>query len=47
MTDTDTDFREDVKRAVRRNDPDPETLRSVAADFEELAERFEATDDVL
>ena len=47
MTDTDTDFREDVKRAIRRNDPDPETLRAVATDFEELADRFEATDDVL
>ena len=47
MTDSDTDFREDVKRAIRRNDPDPETLRAVAADFEKLADRFEATDEVL
>ena len=47
MTDTDTDFREDIKRAVRRNDPDPDTLRAVAADFEALADRFEATDEVL
>ena len=47
MSDSDTDFREDIKRAVRRNDPDPETLRAVAADFEELADRFEVTGEVL
>jgi hypothetical protein len=47
MSDTDTDFREDVKRVVRRHDPGPETLRAVAEDLEVLADRFEATDDVL
>lgn len=47
MTDTDTEFREDVRRAIRAHDPDPETLRSLAGDLEALAERFEQTDDVI
>lgn len=46
MTD-DPSFSEDVKRIVRRHDPDPDTLRAVASGLEELADRYEATDDVL
>lgn len=37
MTDTDTDFREGVKRAVRRNDPDPDTLTAAPEHLASLA----------
>ena len=42
-----TEFREELKRTVRRTDPSPEQLRSAAGDLERLADRFEATEDVL
>lgn len=41
------EFREDVKAAVRKNDPSAEDLRTLAADLERLAEKFETTDAVL
>lgn len=45
--DTDTELREDVRAVVRKHDPDPSELRALASDLETLAERFEATDEVL
>ena len=42
-----TEFREEVRRAVRRHDPSPDELRTLADGLEELADRFEATDDLL
>lgn len=44
---TNEELREDVKAALRRHDPDADALRTLAGDFEELAERYEAQDDVL
>lgn len=43
----DAELREDLRAVVRRHDPDAETLREVAADLEQLADRFEATTEVL
>lgn len=43
----DTEFREELKRAVRLTDPSAEELRSAATDLETLADRFEATEDTL
>lgn len=41
------DFRADIREAVRRHDPDPEELRSLASDLEERADRVELTDEVI
>jgi hypothetical protein len=40
MTDN-TEFREDLKRTVRTNDPDPDELRAAAAYLEQTAERWD------
>lgn len=47
MPDGDTEFRDDVKAAIRRHDPDAADLRALAADLEELAERYDRLDDAL
>lgn len=46
MTD-DAEFRDELKRVVRKHDPDASELRKVCEDLSELADRFEATEDVL
>ena len=43
----DTELREEIKAVIRRHDPDAETLRELSSDLETLAERFEATSEVL
>ncbi|WP_165874972.1 hypothetical protein [Natrarchaeobius oligotrophus] len=43
----DVEFREEIRRVVRRNDPEPDELRDLAADLEKLADRYEATSEVL
>ena len=43
----DTDFREDVKTAIKRNDPDADALRALGDSLYELADRYETTDEVL
>ena len=43
----DTEFREELKRTVRKCDPSPDELRSAAAGLEELADKWEDTEDVL
>ena len=40
-----TEFREELKRVVRTNDPAPDELRAAAAYLETRAERWEAMDD--
>jgi hypothetical protein len=40
-----TEFREELKRVVRTNDPAPDELRAAAAYLEATAERWEAMDD--
>lgn len=44
---SDTEFREDVREAVRRHDPTPEELRELAADMESLADKHEATNETI
>lgn len=41
------EFREDLRAIVRKHDPDPDTLRHVADDLTQLADRFEDTNEVL
>jgi hypothetical protein len=41
------EFREDVKAVVRRHDPSADDLRALAADLEELAERYDRQDEIL
>lgn len=40
-----TEFREDLKRVVRTNDPDPDELRAAAEYLEQTAERWDALED--
>lgn len=41
------DLRVDVKATIRKHDPDADTLRSLAADLERLADRYETQDEIL
>ena len=41
------ELREDIKAAIRSHDADASDLRAIAADLEELAEKYEAIDDTL
>jgi len=43
----DTEFRDEVKRVVRRHDPDAADLRSLASDLDGLADRYDAVDGEL
>lgn len=43
----DEEFREDLRAIVRKHDPEPDTLRHVADDLTQLADRFEETNEVL
>ena len=47
MTADDAELREELRAVVRRNDPSPETLREVADDLYELAEKFEAVAEAI
>jgi len=40
-----TEFREELKRVVRTNDPDPDELRAAASYLEATADRWAALDD--
>lgn len=42
-----SEFRESIKEVVRRHDPTGEELRTLAGDLETLADRYDATEDVL
>ena len=44
---TSEELREDVKTAIKRHDPDADALRDLADDLEDLADRYEATEEVL
>jgi len=44
---TSEELREDVKTAIKRHDPDADSLRDLAGDLEELANRYEAAEEVL
>lgn len=46
MTD-DAQRRDDIRTAVRRHDPDPETLEAIASDLETLAEKWRDAEEVL
>lgn len=41
------EFREEIRTVVKRHDPDADELRGLADDIEELADRYEATSEVL
>ena len=43
----DTELRDEIRIAIRRNDPDAETLRRIAADLNRLADRYEMADEVI
>ncbi|WP_158413766.1 hypothetical protein [Natrinema thermotolerans] len=47
MTDGELEFREEVKMVIRRHDPDADDLRDLAGSLEDLADRYEATEEVL
>jgi hypothetical protein len=40
-----TEFREELKRVVRTNDPAPDELRAAAAYLEATADKWETMDD--
>lgn len=42
---TDSEFREDVKAAIRKHDPGADDLRDLAADLEDTAARYEALEE--
>lgn len=44
---TDSEFRADVREAVRRHDPDPSELRALADDLDALADKHEATNETI
>lgn len=44
---SDESFREAVKEVIRRNDPDADELRALAADLERLADRYETQEAIL
>jgi len=46
MTDQ-PELRDEIRAVVRRHDPSPEQLRSIAADLETLADKWEDAEDVL
>lgn len=43
----DLEFRGEIRMVIRRHDPDAEDLRDLASDLEDLADRYEATEEVL
>lgn len=43
----DLEFREEIRMVIRRHDPNAEDLRDLAGDLEQLADRYEATEEVL
>jgi len=43
----DTEFREAVKRTIRQHDPSASELRALAADLQDLADRYETQDEIL
>lgn len=44
---SDESFREDVRAAIRKHDPDAEELRSLADSLEVLAERYDTQESVI
>ena len=47
MTDRDAELREEVRSMVRRHDPEPDALRALAEDFQQLADRYESVNEVI
>lgn len=43
----DLELREEIRMVIRRHDPDADELRDLASSLEELADRYEATEEVL
>lgn len=43
----DTEFRESVKRAIRSHDPDPDELRALSTDLDQLADQWEQMEATL
>jgi len=46
MTDQ-PELRDELRAAIRRHDPKPRELRSIAADLETLADKWEDAEEVL
>jgi len=46
MTDQ-PELRDDLRAVIRQHDPQPSELRSIAADLETLADRWEDAEEVL
>lgn len=44
---SDEEFRADIREVVQRHNPDADTMRALAADFKELAGRWDDTEEVL
>ena len=40
-------FRSDVREVIKSHELDPEDLRTLAADLETLADRWEDTEDII
>lgn len=44
---SDESFRDEIRSVVRRHDPDADELRTLAADLERLADRYDTQSEVL
>lgn len=44
---SDTEFREEIRQVLRRHDPGADDLRTLASDFEQLADRYETQEEVI
>ena len=47
MSNDSSEFREEVKTVIRRHDPSADELRALRDGLDELAQRYDATEDVL
>ena len=47
MSGEDTEFREAIKHAIRKHDPDPDDLRDLSSDLDQLADEWEQMEATL
>jgi hypothetical protein len=47
MSETSSEFREEVRKVVRRHDPPADQLRTLAADLDQLADRYDTQERIL
>jgi hypothetical protein len=47
MSETGSEFREEIKQVIRRHDPGADQLRDLSADLDQLADRYDDQEAVL